>query len=89
MRDIIKIVHLPLAIQSECCVMILKLRIIFVRKENISPPRHQLNANCVLCSVSAAPHGYIVFVQIYFITKTEYPCGAADTEQRTPFAKLL
>ncbi len=42
------------------------------------------SANSVRCSVSAAPQGYAVFIQIK-VYKT-YPCVAADTEQRTLFA---
>ncbi len=65
MKGIVKIVHLPSVVQSEFYEATRKL---FVHKKkkkktlfnNSSPLRHfgeyPLDANCVRCSVSAAPH---------------------------------
>ncbi len=47
---------------------------------------YPLSANCIRCSVSAAPHGYAFYVCLRFDLNENSVGGAADTEPRTQFA---
>ncbi len=55
--------------------------------KNIKGLLHPKMKMLSLFFVSAAPHRYTsTFVSALIWMKTVYPCGAADTEQRTQFA---
>ncbi len=95
MKDIVKIVHLPSVVQSEFNKV---TRTLFLGKENknndltirlrsaiLERIHWTQNAYAVLCQ----PHHtdtFSTFIYTLIWTKTAYPCGAADTEQRTQFA---